>query len=178
MDINDLVEKVPAIRRWIDDILVRSRPLAKRIDSLAFPRLSSFYSLETLRNAYVLDVDQVPIPPLTALGLHEFADFERMEMDGITYQDTYFLRHHRSRDEALHFHELVHIVQWRLLGPERFVLAYALGHALYGYSSNPFESMAYQLQAKFESNDPPFSVEAAVNRDLQPLLPALFGSAR
>lgn len=178
MDINDLVEKLPPIRRWIDDVLARSRPFTKRVDSLAFPRLSSFYSLETLRSAYVVEVDRVPVPPLTSMGLHEFADFERTEMDGITYQDVYFLRYDRSRDEALHFHELVHVVQWRLLGPERFVLAYAMGHALYGgYSNNPLENMAYEFQAQFESDGPPFNVEPAVNRALQPLLPALFGMA-
>lgn len=177
MDINDLVEKLPAIRRWIDGILERSRPFMKRVDSLALPRLNSFYSVETLQNAYVVEVDIVPAPPLTSMGLHEFSDFERREMDGITLQDVYFLRYDRIRDEALHFHELVHVVQWRLLGPERFVLAYALGHALYGgHQNNPLENMAYQLQARFESDDPPFSVEPAVRRHLRPLLPALFGT--
>lgn len=177
MDINDLVEKLPAVRRWIDGVLERSRPLSKRVDSLNFRRLSSFYSLETLRNAYVVEVDRVPIPPLTSMGLDEFSDFERTEMDGITLQDVYFLRYDRIQDEALHFHELVHVVQWQLLRPDRFILAYALGHALYGgYSNNPLENMAYELQARFESDDPPFSVETAVSQSLLPMLPALFGT--
>lgn len=178
MDINDLVEKLPAIRRWIDGVLERSRPLRKRVDSLGLHRLGSFYSLETLRSAYVVEVETVPVLPLTSMGLDEFSDFERSQMDGITLQDVYFLRYDRIRDEALHFHELVHVVQWRLLGPERFILAYALGHALYGgYSNNPLENMAYQFQAQFESVHPPFNVESAVSQHLLPVLPALFGIA-
>lgn len=174
--LSDLVKKLPAIQRWIDDVLARSRPFATRIDLLGLPRLSSFYAPETLRSVSMLEVDKVPVPPLVDLGLQQFADFERIDFEGITYQDVYFIRHGEARNEALHFHELVHAVQWRLLGPARFILAYALGHAMFGgYANNPLENMAYELQGRFESNEPPFSVEPVVKQNLEPLLPALFG---
>jgi hypothetical protein len=50
------------------------------------------------------------------MGLVRFADFGCMEMAGITYLDTFFVRADQAWDESLHFHELVHVVQWRLVG--------------------------------------------------------------
>jgi hypothetical protein len=55
------------------------------------------------------------------MGLERFSDFERMDAEGITYLDTYFVLAERAADESLHFHELVHVVQWRILGPEKFL---------------------------------------------------------
>jgi hypothetical protein len=55
------------------------------------------------------------------MGLARFAAFEQGNFDGITYLDTYFLRTHAEWNEALHFHELIHVIQWRFLGPDRFL---------------------------------------------------------
>ena len=54
------------------------------------------------------------------MGLARFADFERGNFDGITYIDTIFPKPTYSNDENMHFHKLVHVIQWRLLGPDRF----------------------------------------------------------
>ena len=89
-----------------------------------------------------------------------------MDADGITYKDTYFVKRERAMDESLHFHELVHIIQWQLLGPEQFVLSYALALAQFDYSGNPFEEIAYDLQARFAGHEPSFSVETAVKQHL------------
>jgi len=35
--------------------------------------------------------------------------------------------------ESLHFHELIHIVQWRVLGPEGFLAMHADGLTHFGY---------------------------------------------
>jgi hypothetical protein len=32
---------------------------------------------------------------------------------GITYLNTFFVKHTRVRDEELYFHELIHVIQWR-----------------------------------------------------------------
>jgi hypothetical protein len=174
MEIPDLELKLPRVLRWIDDLLAQHRPLAQRVDSLAFPRLSAFYAAGTLRHAHVVEVDDIPMPPLGMLGLHEFAELEGMQAEGITYRDVYFVRRDRADDEALHFHELVHIVQWRLLGPEQFLLAYASGYARHGhYGSNPLEQIAFELQADFEEGGTPFPVEPRVERHLQQVLPTL-----
>jgi hypothetical protein len=177
MDISELTEKLPPIGQWIDDLLARHRALARRVDLLALPRLSNYYAAETLSSAYVVEAYCVPMPPLNDLGLPGFADFEGMDSDGITYRDVYFLKSERAGDLSLHFHELVHIVQWQVLGFERFMLAYALGHVLSGgYARNPLETFAYQLQDGFERGAC-LTVEPLVRAHLDRVVPVLFGAA-
>jgi hypothetical protein len=71
------------------------------------------------------------------MGLTRFADFVRGDSDGITYIDTIFLKPTQSENENVYFHELIHIIQWRLLGPDRFLLAYAKGLECFGYRQSP-----------------------------------------
>jgi hypothetical protein len=85
----------------------------------------------------------------------------------------YFLNRALVDDESLHFHELIHIVQWHVLGAERFLLAYALGHVSVGvYRNNPFERIAYDLQARFVDLPNPFQVEPLVLRHLRETVPS------
>jgi hypothetical protein len=100
------------------------------------------------------------------MGLEQFSAFERMETAGITYLNTYFLRAELSGDESLHFHELVHVIQWRILGPERFLALYADGLERFGYRNSPLEVMAYDLQGGFDYGRDPFDVELEVERRL------------
>jgi hypothetical protein len=90
------------------------------------------------------------VPPLSAFGLTQFSDWEHTKYGGITYLDTYFVTPGLARDESLHFHELIHVLQWRLLGPELFIARYAAGLEQFGYRESPLEAMAYQAQARFE----------------------------
>ena len=68
------------------------------------------------------------------------------------------------------FHELVHAVQYDLLGPEKFVELYLLGWINQGfnYAAIPLEMDAYDLQNRYEA-DPasPFPVEDEVSRSLE-----------
>lgn len=170
MNIEQLALNLPVILKWIDDVILDSTSKARSIDSFGFRRLGQYYAPDLLRVAKVVPVSKVPIPPLSSLGLPGFADFERMDAHGITYGDVYFVRADRRSDEALHFHELVHVLQWRLLGKQRFLMFYALGHLTRGgYDVNPFEVMAYQLQAAFEAAGRPFDVSATVAKELTAL---------
>jgi len=72
-------------------------------------------------------VDRIPLPPLSSIGLRHFKEFERGDFDGITYLDSYFSKRRAADAESLHFHELIHVVQWRLLGAEFFLAMYASG---------------------------------------------------
>jgi hypothetical protein len=129
--------------------------------------LPDYFSAETLKSANAIVVPTIPVPPLTAMGLIEFADFERMAPDGITYLDTFFVRTPYAKDESLYFHELIHVTQWQCLGPERFLTLYAEGHMQSGgYRQNPLEVMAYQLQAAFDRRAPAFDAEARVKQEL------------
>jgi hypothetical protein len=83
----------------------------------------------------------VPVPPLASIGLTRFAGFVRGDSDGIAYIDTIFLKPTQSENENVYFHELIHIIQWRLLGPDRFLLAYANGLECFGYRQSPDPSV-------------------------------------
>nr|WP_298724692.1 hypothetical protein [uncultured Steroidobacter sp.] len=174
MDISALQNRLPAIRRWIDTTVAEHRPVARPVTSLGFARLAHYFDSETLSRAYVVEVDVVPKPPLTALGLHRFSDFEQMNAAGITYGNVYFVARARAADESLHFHELVHTLQWHNLGADRFVLAYALGHlASGGYANNPFEEIAHELEEMFVRQPRLFRVEPIVSQHLERVVPPL-----
>jgi hypothetical protein len=76
-----------------------------------------------------------------------------MSFEGITFKDTFFLQQGHTTEE-LHFHELVHVVQWARLGVDNFLLAYGIG-LLSGYEQSPLEQMAYRLQRSFELGKAP-----------------------
>jgi hypothetical protein len=100
------------------------------------------------------------------MGLMRFADFEHGDFDGITYIDTIFLKPTQSNNENMHFHELVHVIQWRLLGPDRFLLSYANGLECFGYRDSPLEAMAYDAETAFANSTAIFNVEKMVAEKL------------
>jgi len=94
------------------------------------------------------------------MGLVQFEEFERRSFKGMTYKDTYFMLPQFARDESLHFHELVHVVQWGYLGVHGLLLGYAKGLLdAEKYEDNPLESIACQLEEYFTAGKQPFNVE-------------------
>ena len=162
-----LQSKIPSISAWIQDTITRNTGNAQFIADLHFPRLPNYYSPGLLSLAKVIVIDRVPIPPLSAMGLTDFAKFERTSFDGITYKDTYFVRKDHASHESIHLHELVHVIQWRELGVEAFLLAYAKGLYERGYRNSPLEDMAYRHQQRFQTNLQPYNVESEVAREIQ-----------
>jgi hypothetical protein len=157
----------PQIIGWIKQTLAEHASAARPVASLGFKRLAAYYSAPILASAKAVIVPRVPVPPLSAMGLDRFRDFEQMDAGGITYLDTYFVRADHAHVESLHFHELVHVIQWRLLGPERFLALYADGLERFGYRNSPLEVMAYDLQDRFEREAQPFNAEAACQMKLR-----------
>jgi hypothetical protein len=149
----------PLIAGWIHNTLAQHATAAKPVASLGFSRLPHYYGAELLASSRAVVLARVPMPPLSTMGLSRFSDFERMDAGGITYLNTYFVRADHANDESLHFHELVHVIQWRLLGPERFLRLYAEGLERLGYRESPLEGMAYSFQRRFDHEAQPFSVE-------------------
>ena len=96
-------------------------------------------------------------------------DFSKMH--GITFVDTVvFATWPGEPSLGIIAHELVHVVQYKLLGLPEFGHRYVQGWAENGreYEAIPLEIEAYKLQAQFENPDrTPFSVEAAVRSQLQ-----------
>jgi hypothetical protein len=143
----------PRLLGWIDTTLKAHEGNTQTVVSRGFPRLPLYFSADTLASAKVVLVDQLPIPPLSSWGLTRFVDFERGNFNGITYLNTFFIKRDELRNEAIHFHELIHVVQWRILGPEQFLRSYADGLERFGYGDSPMEVMAYDAEAAFIAND-------------------------
>jgi hypothetical protein len=150
---DDLIRRfhtaLPEVRQWIDQFLNVHTDRAYAISTLAFTRLPTCFPRELLERTKVVMVARVPFPPVDQFGLPELAHMQQRSFDGITFKDTFFLRQgHES--EALHFHELVHVIQWAKLDIDKFLLAYGFGLFRFGYEQSPLEQMAYFLQRSFE----------------------------
>lgn len=157
----------PQVVKWIGQTLVSHASEAQPVVSMGFKRLPLYFHQSLLVSAKFIIVDRVPMPPLATMGLPQYADFENGNYDGVTYLDTFFVRRHRATDEGLYFHELIHIIQWRLLGPERFLATYAAGLSAFGYRDSPLEVMAYDAEDVFKSQSQIFDAERHVQEHLK-----------
>lgn len=157
---------LPQLRTWIDRLLDVHADQARAVSALGFKRLAAAFPLDLLERAKVVSVDPVPFPPLEAFGLPEFAALQRMPFEGITFKDTCFVRRGRE-SESLCFHELVHVVQWSILGEEKFLLAYGFGLFISGYRSSPLERMAYELQRAFDTESLPHGLVQGIERETE-----------
>jgi hypothetical protein len=176
MDVQSILSKLPLVQDWIDSTLASHENRVRPVASYRFERLLQFYSPSLLTSAKVIEVERVPVPPLTSFGLPEFAAFEKGEYSAITYKDTYFLQISHASNESLHFHELVHVVQWRHLGVEKFLTAYAIGLIKFGYADSPLEQLAYRLQSQFEQQGLPDDVESLIRTFLDDIIPSVLSA--
>lgn len=162
--IRRLHSALPQAEAWIDEFLATTASSARPVSTLGFTRLSQYFPKELLERSKVVSVDHVSYPPVDRFGLPEFAPIQQMTFDGITFKDTFFIQRGRESDELLHFHELVHVVQWGRLGTGRFLLAYGLGLLQFGYENSPLESMAYGFQRGFEVGMPPRNLVGSIEQ--------------
>lgn len=145
----------------------RSRlyPQAERIPLEMAERLAGFFSEDILRETRVIEA-VVPTPffyPIVRrLGIGEFP--EMSTIGAITFVD--LIAYPESPDLRTLFHELVHVVQYRVLGLRAFAESYVRGFVSGGgYERIPLEQEAYELDARFSRNrNRRFSVEEEVRR--------------
>lgn len=182
----DLIGRIraalPAVREWIDAFVGHHAEQARSVGALGFERLSQSFPRDLLDRAHVVSVSRVPFPPVERFGLPEMALDSQLQLVGITFQDTFFLLDGHA-SESLHFHELVHVVQWDALGRDRFLLAYGAGLAMFGYARSPLEQIAYSLQQRFDRGEVGDDIVARVGehaRDVwarvAPLFPGVHGA--
>jgi len=134
------------IRRQHDHLLEQSRPLSAQQRS----RLNPFFASTTL-NAVRLVKEFVPAPPLyrfiRRLGVHTLPELSTIA--GITFLDV--IVHSERLLDSLLFHEMVHVVQYEVLGLQRFAECYVRGFLSSGsYDNIPLETQAYSLGRRFE----------------------------
>jgi hypothetical protein len=156
----------PKVQAWIQKTLAAYEKDAQPIASMHFARLPLYFDYDLLETVKFIPINQVPMPPLSAMGLDRFAAFEQGNFHGVTYLDRYFIKRTVVTEEALHFHELIHVIQWRLLGPEGFLAAYANGLDEFGYENSPLEKMAYDAEALFKQSSAIFDAKKFVMKRL------------
>src|SRR5262245_17928135 len=159
----------PVVLAWLRQTIADHEKSAKPVASRGFKRLPQYFAGELLTTTKVVVVNRLPIPPLSSMGLQRFREFERGDYDGITYLDTIFLKGTHISDEELYFHELIHVIQWRLVGPEQFLRLYADGLERFGYQDTPLEKMAYRAQNEFSRSQRTFDAQSLVVRELRQL---------
>jgi hypothetical protein len=160
----------PLVFGWIQQTLGAHSNEARAVSSLGFGRLPRYFSGDVLSSAKVVIVERLPMPPLSSMGLNRFAEFENGDYNGVTYLDTFFLKRGFESAEQLYFHELIHVVQWRLLGPEKFLALYAVGLEAQGYRNSPLEVMAYNAEELFVQSGQVFDAESLVAQQLSQML--------
>ena len=168
-----VLEKIPLIKQWIAITLEKHRLYAKPVVNFNFSNLPLYYSKRILNSAKIVMVDKIPIPPLSEMGLGELENlknFENGSYAGVTYIDTYFLLRNCTANESLHFHELVHIVQWECLGVDKFLLIYGAGILQYGYIDSPLEVMARKHEELFNQKTPSYDIENSVRKELDKIV--------
>jgi hypothetical protein len=152
---------LPQVREWMDSLRAQHASASVPVARCGFPRLPQYFSRALLDDVRVVSVSKIPFPPLADYGLREVADIVRMGLAAITFDDTIYV-HQSLKTESIHFHELVHAVQWRTLGVDRFLLTYGIGVLQHGYAHNPLEALAYDLQSQFDRSLPIPNLEANV----------------
>jgi hypothetical protein len=160
-------------REWVLAQRAEHRPEAAPILPAECEALEPFFGADVLDRARCRAVPCIENPPFLAaaraLGVPGTIDFTQMA--GITFQDTILRSWARRFDNpmVLLFHELVHVVQYDVLGVDEFARQYVRGFAAGGfrYDAIPLERAAFECQARFEREPHAvFSVRDEIARHL------------
>jgi len=125
------------------------RQASKQLPASQCSHLQAFFPPAILEKVRVANA-AVPSPPfyrsLRKLGLKTIPDLSTIA--GITFMDV--IVHSERLSDDLLFHELVHVVQYEVLGLKRFAERYVRGFLSTGsYDDIPLERQAYALEARF-----------------------------
>ena len=121
-----------------------------------------YFPEEFLASSYYVVVPQMPVPAYQFLEENGLVDLFNRDLEGLTLYDTYYVRPHIKGNARLHFHELVHVAQWKYLGVEGFVARYMDELMTDGYDDMLLERMAYEFEEQFAREGPVFDVPSTV----------------
>lgn len=146
-----------AASAWVRNRRDRYHPAGERLSPADIDRLSPFHDAELLAGVRVCRVH---------LRLGGLA--------GITYGDTILIAPDAPREghpwQRLVFHEMVHVVQYDVLGIDGFIDRYLRGWAAggYRYRAIPLEEDAYAIEAMYLADSArPFSVRTEVEQRMR-----------
>lgn len=131
--------------------------------------LRPFFAPADLDRVRVHHADPLPVADVPfAAGLRHlgFSFPEVSRVEAITLDHVIAAR--EPMPLALLFHELVHVVQFRVLGLARFTWLYARGLLAGGsYDAIPLEQCAYEFEGRFRRGASGFSVEMEIREWLR-----------
>ncbi len=153
------------IENWIDQTN-QNHSNEKQPCSIFEEKFDGFYTKKFLENSYFVLVDEIPKPDFQELRDAGFSNFIDMPAIGITYKDTYYINKDYELGLRLHFHELVHVAQWKILGAGNFIQRYMNEIVTYGYDDSPLEIMAYGLDEHFTNNGSTLDVPSHVSNNI------------
>lgn len=175
MDVQELIPQLTVWGiEWGNSQRALHWPSGRSLTDLEKSALDRFFDAATLDSARIKWVPLIPDPffyshirrMYPALPLIPFSN-----MSGITFNDTILLAsrgvYHDPPALGLLFHELVHVVQYEVLGVRTFIDRYVRGYFERGltYEGIPLESHAFRLQAQYEGAPPArFSVRFEVQQ--------------
>ncbi len=133
-------------------------------------QLSPYFSADDIERARIVISDPLPVPDPPFAGVVRRLGFDFLSTAttaAITFDNVIACR--KRPAISLLFHELVHTVQYRLLGVPAFARQYVRGFlATKRYRDIPLERCAFDLQFRFETQAEPFQVESEVAKWLAP----------
>jgi len=154
---NKLYLILPTFIEWMNQLLETNRSNAVSVIEFGFKKIDVVFPPNLRKSAKIVIIkDNLPLPPFKQMGFHELSELEQLNTIGITYKDFIFVMEEHLTEFTC-FHEMIHVVQWKQLGVTKFLMAYGMGIALYGYADSPFEQIAYDYQKKLESNALPMN---------------------
>ena len=142
---------------WIDAINEKYQSQRKSC-SIFKSEFSGFYTEQLLDDSYFVVVKEIPKPDFPELREAGLGDFMNMNVNGITYKNIYYVNPRCAGELRLHFHELVHVIQWKLLGAHGFISRYISEIQNHGYNNAPLEEMAYVLDKHYSRGLSPVDV--------------------
>jgi hypothetical protein len=181
MDMSQLMALLIAQgQKWIKEQRLVFRPRGRSLTPQAMGQFSPFFEEWLLQKVRLLTVPALENPGFLEAYRSTFAEkaiplLDFSAMAGITFDDTILLvdRLPGADSNLVIFHELVHAVQYDLLGPDKFVELYLMGWINQGfnYAAIPLEMDAYELQNRFEAEpQAPFAVKEQISLRLELLL--------
>jgi hypothetical protein len=156
------------VAAYISEQRERFVSLAANLFSAQKAQLMGFFSPDLLESTRIVVLQKERIgnpgfyPMLRSWGFSNLPEFTQMA--AVTFQDV--IVSHEPFSDALLFHELVHVEQYRQVKVPRFAELYVRGFLTGGgYDGIPLEINAYDLGGRFEVEPQrPFSVEREVSR--------------
>ena len=95
---------IEGIEEWIHQVN-SSHKKVRRSCSVLEEYFSGFYSPDFLKTAFFVVTDEIPKPDFPELREAGLGDFIDMNVGGITYNDTYYIKVEAANELRLHFHE-------------------------------------------------------------------------